>query len=161
MNDSRYEQPLRQWSLLANDTGRVVVDDLRIADGYWSKLAGLQFRAPIAIGRGLLLVKEASIHTFWMRFAIDAAFIGGDGTVIGIRRAVRPWRIALGPPGTHAILETRAGWLELEAGTRLSAAFVGSPDRFRQRRALSFLGRQTPGGGREQHTTSEPERQNA
>jgi len=161
MSDPTSVAPFR-WSLLRRDTGLVVVNDLRIADGYWSRLAGLQFRATLPVGRGMLLVKSASVHTFWMRFPIDIAFIGSDGRVLGIRRGARPWRVAAGPRGTHAVLETKAGWLQLEPGARLAAVCASDQDLLRRRRSMSFLGPVAAGGQRVEFSERVgPEPQNA
>ena len=81
---------MSRWQLELQGSGRIVVERLTIADGYWSRLAGLQFRRPLPPGDGLLLVPCASIHTMWMRFAIDAAMLDRAGKVLAIRRAVRP-----------------------------------------------------------------------
>jgi len=45
-----------------------------------------------------------------MRFAIDVAFVRRDGRVVGIRHAMKPWRIALAL-GAYAAIELPAGTL--------------------------------------------------
>jgi uncharacterized membrane protein (UPF0127 family) len=139
MSDFGLNSFLTQWSLLRRDTGSTVVADLRIADSYWSKLAGLQFHATMPTGRGLMLCGTSSVHTFWMRFAIDLAFIGADGNVLEFRQNVRPWRVAIGPKGTLAILETKAGWLDLEPAARLIAGCASENNLKRRQKSLWFL----------------------
>ncbi|MGA2259580.1 MAG: DUF192 domain-containing protein [Thermoguttaceae bacterium] len=108
------------WQLKIPATGRVVVQRLVIADGFWSRLCGLQFRRLLPPGDGLLLVPCASIHTLWMRFAIDVAMLDRTGGVVAVRQAVRPWRLVFAPRGTHAVLEASAGTLCLSVGDTLA-----------------------------------------
>jgi len=110
------------WCLLRRDTGAVVVEDLEIAAGFWSRFVGLQFRASLKPGAGLLRVPCSSIHTFFVRFPLDVVMIDERGTVVGARRAVKPWRVVLAARRTHAILEMPPGGQEIAAGTTLRLA---------------------------------------
>ena len=101
------------WRLAHRTSGQIVVERLSLADTFWGRLCGLQFRRPLPAGTGLLLVPCGSIHTMWMRFAIDVAMLDRSGRVLYVRRAVRPWRYVHAPRGTHAVLETAAGDLKV------------------------------------------------
>jgi uncharacterized membrane protein (UPF0127 family) len=59
-------------------------------------------------GAGLLLRPASSIHTWFMRFPIDAVFLDADGTVVRIADDLRPWRAA-GRRGARAVLELASG----------------------------------------------------
>jgi uncharacterized membrane protein (UPF0127 family) len=62
---------------------------------------------------------------FFMRFAIDTVFTDRDRRVVRVVSDVRPWRIALGGPGAHAVLELPVGTIEqsdTRPGDRLSIA---------------------------------------
>lgn len=119
--------------LIVARTGTELVSALEVADRFWSRLRGLQFRRRLPPGAGLLLVPCSSIHTHWMRFPIDAVMLDANARVLGVRRGVRPWRIVSAPLETHAVLEVSAGAAEgVEVGdvlsltgldTRWSAAF--------------------------------------
>lgn len=76
---------------------------------------GLMGRASLESGAGLWLSPCRSIHTWFMRFAIDVIFMDRSGTVLRIARAVRPWRLVWAPWGTHSVLEVAAGWLPQDA----------------------------------------------
>jgi len=108
------------WQLEIPDSGGIVVPRLVIADRFWARFCGLQFRRALPPGYGLLLAPCASIHTMWMRFAIDVAMIDRSGRVLAVQQAVRPWRFRFGPRGTYAVLETAAGALCLSVGNTLS-----------------------------------------
>ena len=72
-------------------------------------------RAPPGPRAGVLLTPCAAVHTFGMRYAIDVAFIGRDGRVVGLRRALAPWRVTLCLRAV-AVVEMRAGVIDAEHG---------------------------------------------
>lgn len=113
---------MTSYLLIDRATGARVVEALEVADGFWSRFRGLQFRARLPPGAGLLLVPCSSIHTFWMRFAIDVVLLDRQGRVLAVRRGVRPWRIVLAPRGTHAVLELPAGAGPVAVGAHLGLA---------------------------------------
>lgn len=85
------------------------IDKVRIANTFWSRLVGLLSRSSIDGSEGLLIVPCASIHTFFMRFAIDLVFLDKKNRVLGTCSDVFPNRIRLAPRGTHAVLEIAQG----------------------------------------------------
>ena len=107
------------WRLVSKTTGKTVVARLRIADGFWSRLVGLQFRRPLPADAGLLLVPCNSVHTCFVRFPVDVVFLDGHGSVLAVRRNLRPWRLAFGPRKSHAVLEMIAGSADLQPGEML------------------------------------------
>lgn len=52
-----------------------------------------------------------AITTFFMRMPIDVLFVDKEGRVVGLIEALPPWRNAIGPPGTSAVLELPVGAL--------------------------------------------------
>ena len=105
---------------LATADGTVIAEHLEIADTIWSRFMGLMFRGELPAGHGLLIRPCSSIHMFFMRFALDAAFVDGDGRVIRVYPGLKPWR-------TTRIVRGAKACLELPAGT-LGAAGVGVGD---------------------------------
>jgi uncharacterized membrane protein (UPF0127 family) len=90
------------------EDGAIVCQVCRVADSPYSRARGLLGLGSLAGGEGLLLRPAASIHTFFMRFAIDAVFLAEDGTVVHIADDLRPWRTA-GRRGARAVLELASG----------------------------------------------------
>ena len=114
---------MASWRLMNRETHRLVVAELDVAAGFWSRLRGWQFRSRPATGSGLLLAPCASIHTCWMRFALDIVWLDREGTVLAVGRGVRPWRLALAPRATLAVLEVPAGEAaQIHVGARLQLA---------------------------------------
>lgn len=72
---------------------------------------GLLGRPALAEGQGLLITPCNSVHTFFMRFAIDVVFINRNNTVVKVMHRLRPFRVAIAarscmvleiPPGVAA-----------------------------------------------------------
>jgi uncharacterized membrane protein (UPF0127 family) len=59
-------------------------------------------------GWALLFTDCRSVHTFGMRFPIDLVFLDCWGWPVGIRRAVKPWRV-VACRRAAAIVELDAG----------------------------------------------------
>jgi len=98
-----------KWRLVEVESGEIIVPKLQVANTFWSRFRGLQLRRSLPSDEGLLLQNCRSIHTHWMRFAIDVAMLDKSGRVLAIHSAVAPWRIVGRVRGTEAILETVAG----------------------------------------------------
>jgi uncharacterized membrane protein (UPF0127 family) len=101
----------------------VLADELEIADTLWARFMGLMGRKSLPPGRGLWLTGNG-IHMFFMRFSIDAVFLGrpsaeGDRPVLSIHRRVRPW-IGLVPfvRGADGVLELPVGTIDASATAR-------------------------------------------
>ena len=108
---------------LRRENGEVVVDECVVADSPASRMKGLLGRSELRSGEGLLLRPASSIHTFFMRFPIDAVFLDGGLHVLQISDELRPWRAA-SRRGAHAVLELPAGESArrgLEVGDKLVA----------------------------------------
>jgi uncharacterized membrane protein (UPF0127 family) len=93
---------------LANDDGTVVCERCLLAETPLARVRGLLGRSGLSSGEGLLLRPAGSIHTAFMRFAIDAVFLDGAGRVVKVASALRPWRAAA-CRGSRAVLELPAG----------------------------------------------------
>src|SRR3954468_14189344 len=103
---------------------QVVCKRCEVADGPLTRLRGLMGRRVLPRGHGLLLKPAPSIHTFFMRFPIDAVFLDGDMSVVSVRPELAPWRMA-GQRGARAVLELPPGearGVAIIEGTRLEVA---------------------------------------
>ncbi|HNU79774.1 MAG TPA: DUF192 domain-containing protein [Bacillota bacterium] len=79
--------------MLYNETKkRIVVDEIKIARSFKERLMGLMFKSRISKNEGLLMLGCNSIHTCFMRFAIDVVFMDLNHRVIFIKEKVKPWR---------------------------------------------------------------------
>jgi len=86
--------------------------ELLIARTHWSRFRGLmatdasRFRP----GQGLWIVPSHGVHTFAMRFPIDAVYLNQERIVIHLEQGLKPWRVA-------AVRVQAASVLELPIGT--------------------------------------------
>lgn len=88
-----------------------------VADSLYARFKGLMGKASLESGAGMLIEPCNSIHTFFMRFAIDVAYLACERTELGaklykvlnVRRAMQPWRMDFPVFGAGAVLELPAG----------------------------------------------------
>ena len=105
-----------RWRLTSATTGRLVVARLTIADGFCSRFIGLQFHDAMPPDAGILLVPCGAVHSCFLWFSLDIVFLDRRRVVLDVRRNVRPWRLAAGPRGSHAVLEMPAGSADVQPG---------------------------------------------
>lgn len=95
---------------LINETkDTVVAEDVRLAEGIWSRFWGLMGRGSLPENAGLLLRPSSSIHTAFMRFAIDVVFLDRSLRVVKVVPGMKPFRATLAFGGAHSALELNAG----------------------------------------------------
>jgi len=103
------EKPVTHATMIVKDApDRVVCERCHVADRPHARLRGLLGRKTLPAGEGLLLRPSPSIHTWFMRFPIDAAFLDADLRVLHVAAELPPWRFA-GRRGARAVLELAAG----------------------------------------------------
>lgn len=108
-------------TLIHQASGASVVEHLLVAETTVARMRGLLGRMELPRDTGLLIRPCRSIHMWFMRFPIDAAFLDPDLRVLRISRGLRPWLLAFAPGGTHSVLETAAGVLDgITTGDRLA-----------------------------------------
>ena len=108
-------RPLRVRNLTR---ASILASELESADSRWAKFMGLMGRPTLAPGAGLWLPESNGIHMMFMRFAIDAVFVGrpdGDGArpVLSLHEGLPAWR-GLVPlvRGAHGVIELPVGAIE-------------------------------------------------
>ena len=88
--------------LLAN--GTPLLEQVSVADTFWTRFLGLMGRRKLDPSEGLLLEKTSSIHTCFMRFPIQVVYLDAEGRVLRLER-VKPWRMGALVKGTKQVLE--------------------------------------------------------
>lgn len=104
-------------------SGDRVICVAQVADNPWTRGRGLLGRARLSESEGLWIMPCKSIHTFFMRFPIDAVYLAKDGTVVKTAGPLRPARFSAGGRKANSVLELPAGFLQREkiaVGERLS-----------------------------------------
>ena len=133
MNQGAHEpaahEPAAPWTIrvmrpdAAPET--VLARKVSSADSFWGRFMGLMGRGSLPADEGLYIPGN-SIHMFFMRFAIDAVFVGkpdaaGERAVVGCRPRLRPW-IGLVMPvrGAAGVVELPVGAID-RAGIQVGA----------------------------------------
>ena len=94
---------------------------LETAGSLWAKFLGLMGRRSLPAGDGLWLPATNGIHMMFMRFPIDAVFVGkagpdGSRAVRSVHRGLRAW-VGLVPliMGADGVLELPVGTIDATA----------------------------------------------
>ena len=101
------------------ETGAGLRLEVEVAESRAERMRGLLRRERLPPGRGLLIENARSIHTFGMRFAIEAAFLDAERRVVAVR-SLPPGRVTLPRARARAVLECPVG-TGLSMGDRLRA----------------------------------------
>ena len=96
------------------NTGVPVATTVEAAFDSATRNRGLLGRDGLARRHAIVIAPTNAIHTFFMRFAIDVVFAARNGTVVAVRKSLRPWRIAVAPRAFCAI-ELEAGSIDRES----------------------------------------------
>jgi len=119
---------------LTRDT--VLAERVEIGSSIWAKFWGLMGRSSLAAGSALWLPGENGIHMFFMRFPIDAIFVGrprdgeagsgGTRAVVSLHRNLRPWGgIVPLVRGANGVLELPAGVIDATGTQPGDVIFIG------------------------------------
>ena len=112
--------------LLIKYNGKILSNDILLAEDFMSRLIGLMFKAKIEGADGLMIDPCRSIHTFFMRYSIDVVFISQKNSVVKIIRDLKPWRLTWIYWRATKTLELPAGNLpqDLKVGDQLEVISV-------------------------------------
>ena len=96
--------------------GTVLAEQAGVARSWWARGKGLLGRRGLPEGGGLVINPCSSIHTWFMAFPIDVAFVAADGRVVRTAHALRPWRFGPFARQVRYVVELPAGAL-VRSGT--------------------------------------------
>lgn len=87
----------------------LIADDVKVADNFVTRTFGLIPKSSLSEGEGLLIKPCCSIHTFFMKFAIDVLFVNKKNEIVALYENVKPWRILPIHFSSHYVIELSAG----------------------------------------------------
>ena len=96
-----------------------------VAENPWNRGWGLLGRTGLPEDQGLWVKKCKFVHTLFMRFPIDIAYLSCDGTVVKTCSRLKPFRFSAGGRRADSVLELPAGFLdrnEMVVGEKLVMA---------------------------------------
>lgn len=71
----------------------VIATQVKVAKNFFTRTIGLLSRKSLSKEEGLVIKPCSSIHTFFMKFAIDVLFVNKKGQIVALYENVKPWRI--------------------------------------------------------------------
>ena len=83
------------------DKGKVI-----IADTFLTRLRGVKSLKNPAKGIKMVLRNCRMIHTFGVKYDLEIRFLDKNDREIKRIERLKPWRVAIGPRGTAAVVET-------------------------------------------------------
>lgn len=85
-----------------------MAENLVLANTAIKRFLGLMGRKSLAPNEALWLRPCSSIHTFWMRFAIDVIYLDRQLQVIKLIENLRPFRLTFPAKHTASVIEMSA-----------------------------------------------------
>ncbi len=95
--------------LKAIKNGDVIVPYVEDAASFARRFFGLMYRKALPSQHGLLLTPCNEIHTFGMRFDIDAVTLSKDNKVLFIDNSVKPNKVRKKIKNGYMVLELNSG----------------------------------------------------
>ncbi|PIQ88936.1 MAG: hypothetical protein COV72_05695 [Candidatus Omnitrophica bacterium CG11_big_fil_rev_8_21_14_0_20_42_13] len=89
-----------------------VAERAEIAENAFSRMKGLLGRKLLNKSCALIIKPTSSIHTFFMKFPIDIAFLDKNNKILKIKHGVMPFRFISCPLGAKITIELPSGTLK-------------------------------------------------
>ena len=89
-------------------TGQIVAEHADLAQSPLKRMKGLLGKKGLAPDEAIILRPASSIHTVFMRFAIDVIYIDRDSKVVKVVRNLVPYRFS-SAKGAKTVIEMTAG----------------------------------------------------
>ncbi|MEW4415148.1 DUF192 domain-containing protein [Clostridium sp. AN503] len=109
-----------KYSIKTGDRAGLFLENVTVADHFWTRFLGLMGRSRIGMEEGLFLKKVSCIHTCFMRFPICAVYLDKDLMVVDME-VIKPWRCGKLCKGAAHVLEIHQ---EQSKNIRLSAKLL-------------------------------------
>jgi len=100
-----------QQQIINTRSGKVVAGRVLTAFDSESRRKGLLAHASLPPSTAMIIAPTNAIHTFFMKFPIDIAFVAKSGRILKIRSSVPAWRMTASFRA-FAVLELAAGSLD-------------------------------------------------
>ncbi|SFE96642.1 DUF192 domain-containing protein [Alteribacillus iranensis] len=95
--------------LVIRETREVVASEVKEAYTFAKRLKGLMFTGRLPEWTAIHLAPCTSVHTFFMKYAIDVVHMDDQSMVTGVETGLKPGKLGKKFRGTHSIVELPAG----------------------------------------------------
>lgn len=115
----------KKYKLVAKD-GEIICHQMLVENNLFGRMKGLMFSSELPDCDGFLINPCNSIHTFFMRYALDVIFLDRNFKIIKIIYNLNPWKMTGIYFKSHQVLEMKAGTLkkQLSPGEKLEAICI-------------------------------------
>ncbi len=86
-----------------------VVNQIFHANTFFTRLKGLMGTKELRLDSGLLLEPCDSVHTWYMKYAIDVIYINKENNVLHVEHSMKPNKWGKKIPGAVKVLEVNGG----------------------------------------------------
>jgi uncharacterized membrane protein (UPF0127 family) len=103
-------------------SGKTIATNVNQAYRFFKRLKGLMFTKELHSGAGLHIKPCPSVHTFFMKYAIDILYLDKANVVIAIDEALAPGKVGKHYKGAVSVVELSVGSVtasETEVGQSL------------------------------------------
>lgn len=106
------DAPVFSIKVINISKGRVVIaENIEWAGSGAKRRRGLLGREALDCMEGIYLIPCEWIHTFWMHFPIDVAFLSATGRILAVHDSLKPNRLSKIVLRAEGVLELSAGRL--------------------------------------------------
>jgi len=99
--------------IINRNNGLVLANDAGLADTFFKRMKGLLGRTSLPQGEGLIIKPCISVHTFGMKFAIDAVFFDSSHKAVAVLRGLVPSRATRFYTSAAGVIELPSGTLDI------------------------------------------------
>ncbi|MBL7663711.1 MAG: DUF192 domain-containing protein [Bacteriovoracaceae bacterium] len=104
--------------LINKTKNKTVLEKMKVADTFYTRLMGLMFVKHMDNYDGVLFKRSNAIHTFFMKFSLDVIFLNHKYQVVKVIKDMKPNRMT-------RMYFTAAHVIEVEAGKYVDAFSEG------------------------------------
>ena len=104
-------------------THEVLFSHVFVPTTFLKRTLGLMGQKALEEGAALMITRCGSIHTHFMRFAMDAIFVDKDLKVQSIYKNIKPWRFVFAGPTSYSVIEFTSDYFDyrkIRLGDQLS-----------------------------------------
>ena len=108
-------------------TGQVIAARALMASAPWTRMKGLLGKKSLPADEAIILKPASSIHTLFMRFALDIIYLDREERIVKLVPNLVPYRFS-SAKGAHSTIEMASGatnGLDLQVGDQLALRPVG------------------------------------
>jgi uncharacterized membrane protein (UPF0127 family) len=105
-------------------SGKELAGNVNVAESFMARLLGLLGRDHLPVGEGLLTRPCKGIHTFFMKFPIDAVYLDRNNRIVAAYRTLNPYRMTRVLMKTASVLALPAGTLDTDVAIGDGIEFI-------------------------------------